>query len=424
MSASAPSRPTNDMGSQSSGSPVRIADKAQSGPRLAVVLSHPTQYYSPWFRFLAERGGLTLHVFYLWNFGVTTQVDQGFKTSLQWDLPLLEGYDHTFVENQSADPGTHHFSGLNNPQLRGELDQFAPDAVLLFGHGWLTNARLLLRGAPHAAALLYRGDSHLLGPQESGLKPLVRRLATRMLLRKVDQFLAVGSANADYFKRHGARNEQITRVPHCVDNNRFQQQGSGAAGLQRRTELGITPEQTVFLFAGKFEEKKRPLDVIRAFRNIQDESAVLLMAGAGPEEMSLKAAAEGNARIRFLPFQNQTAMPGLFAAADVFLLPSFGRQETWGLAVNEAMNCRCAVIVSDHVGCASDLVVDGENGRVISAGSQVQLEGAMRDALAKPERLAQWQERSFQIIDRYSYEAAREGLLEALEVTRRRGQSS
>ena len=67
--------------------------------RLAVVLSHPTQYYSPWFRFLSEQGGLTLKVFYLWNFGVTRTVDQGFRTSLQRDLPLLEGYDHTFVDD-------------------------------------------------------------------------------------------------------------------------------------------------------------------------------------------------------------------------------------------------------------------------------------------------------------------------------------
>ena len=43
--------------------------------RLAVVLSHPTQYYSPWFRWLATHTDLDLHVFYLWEFGVTTQID-------------------------------------------------------------------------------------------------------------------------------------------------------------------------------------------------------------------------------------------------------------------------------------------------------------------------------------------------------------
>ncbi len=382
--------------------------------RLAIVLSHPTQYYSPWFRCLAVEGGLELRVFYLWNFGVTRQVDRGFGTAVQWDLPLLEGYDHEFVPNVSATPGTQSFSGLSNPELRKRLRDFRPDAVLLFGHGWRTNAELLIRGVPGRAALLYRGDSHLLGPPGKGLKSALRRLVTRFLLRNVDQFLAVGSANSDYFAAHGASADRITFVPHCVDNDRFREQGSPDAGRRRRAELGIQADQTVFLFAGKFEDKKRPLDVIRAFLGVNHPSAVLVMAGAGGLEEQARVLASGDPRIRFLPFQNQTAMPGLYAAADVFVLPSYGRQETWGLAVNEAMNCGCAIIVSDHVGCAADLVHEGVNGRIVRAGDSAGLESAMRDAVSNRDQLRRWQEASRQLIQNYSYATARQGLLEAL----------
>lgn len=382
--------------------------------RIAVVLSHPTQYYSPWFRFVASHGVLTLKVFYLWNFGVTEQVDKGFDTSVQWDVPLLDGYDHTFVPNISSTPGTHAFSGLHNPTLRECLSDYRPDAVLLFGHGWRTNAELLIRGVPYQAALLYRGDSHLLGPQGGSFKSCLRRLATRFLYRNIDQFLAVGTANANYFAAHGATPDRITFVPHCVDNDRFRQHGSAPEGNRRRGELGIEPDQTVFLFAGKFEDKKRPLDVVRAFQEVNNRSAVLLMVGSGALGNDLQSLARCDPRIRFLPFQNQSAMPSLYAAADVFVLPSYGRQETWGLAVNEAMNCGCAILVSDHVGCASDLVHDGVNGRVIPAGDIMALEQAMRDALSDPERLRLWKENSRNIIERFSYSAARQGLLNAL----------
>ena len=65
--------------------------------RLALVTSHPIQYYAPWFRQLAARPGLDLRVFYLWDFGVTDQRDPRFGTEVRWDVPLLEGYAHEFV---------------------------------------------------------------------------------------------------------------------------------------------------------------------------------------------------------------------------------------------------------------------------------------------------------------------------------------
>src|SRR6185295_11428445 len=92
--------------------------------RLAVVLSHPTQYYSPWFRWLRANTDLTFRVFYLWNFGVTTQRDPKFETSFKWDIDLLDGYDSEFVPNTAADPGTHHFRGLRNPELLSRLAQW------------------------------------------------------------------------------------------------------------------------------------------------------------------------------------------------------------------------------------------------------------------------------------------------------------
>jgi hypothetical protein len=104
--------------------------------RLAIVLSHPVQYYSPWFRWLRRNTSLEFRVFYLWEFGVTPQRDPQFGTSFQWDVDLLAGYDSEFVPNTSRDPGTHHFNGLDNPALTARLAAWRPDAVLLFGYNW------------------------------------------------------------------------------------------------------------------------------------------------------------------------------------------------------------------------------------------------------------------------------------------------
>src|SRR5687767_952440 len=95
-------------------------------PSLAVVLSHPTQYYSPWFRWLRTNTSLSFRVFYLWDFGVAAQADAKFGTTFKWDVDLLSGYESEFVPNIAADPGTHHFRGLNNPALTGRLASWNP----------------------------------------------------------------------------------------------------------------------------------------------------------------------------------------------------------------------------------------------------------------------------------------------------------
>ena len=58
--------------------------------------------------------------------------------------------------------------------------------------------------------------------------------------------------------------------------------------------------------------------------------------------------------MRFLGFANQTQLPAIYKSADVMVLPS--EYEPFGVVVNEAMCCGCAVIASDRVGAGRDLV--------------------------------------------------------------------
>src|SRR5262249_34063970 len=93
-------------------------------------------------------------------------------------------------------------------------------------------------------------------------------------------------------------------------------------------------------------------------------SLLLLMVGGGELSAEMNAiAAADPARVRIIPFQNQSRMPVVYRLGDLYILPS--ASETWGLAVNEALACGRPVLVSDRVGCATD-VVDASCGRVFS----------------------------------------------------------
>lgn len=383
--------------------------------RLAIVVSHPIQYYSPWFRFLAANGFAGLRVFYLWDGGVTGKLDHGFGINVKWDVPLLEGYDYEFVPNVSPQPGTSSWRGLNNPSLGDRLAAFQPDAILVFGYNYLTHYRFLFFGPGRRVPLLFRGDSHRLVPQ-SGLRAGLRGQWLKLIYGRFAAFLYVGQANKAYFQLHGVPERKLFFSPHAVDNERFfaQAQIAREEAAQWKSSLGIAPARKVVLFAGKFEPKKRPRDLVAAFKQAQLADTTLLLVGNGVQEAVLRQDAAGRADIVFAPFQNQTQMPRTYATADVFVLPSFGSEETWGLAVNEAMCLGRPIIVSDLVGCAQDLVKNHRNGLVFPAGDVAALMAALREAFADPDRLRTWGVQSREIIQNYNYAHATQGLREAL----------
>lgn len=415
--------------------------------RLAIVTTHPIQYYAPWFRWIARHSSIELKVFYLWDREASANRDPGFGRAVAWDLPLLEGYDYEFVPNTSRKPGSDRFWGIRNAELGKRIAEWNPDAALLVGYRYASMMQLIVRSkARRGFPLLIRGDSHRLvetansergsrNLRASAMKSDVKRKVIQRIYSRFDAFLYVGRANRDYFRVHGVPDEKLFFSPHAVDNERFFAAELVAKNQARswRAELGIPEEHLLILFAGKFEDKKRPLELLAAFEQIQRPErqgagdrgqssgcgypTSLLFVGNGHLEEELRRRAALIPNVFFAPFQNQTEMPRTYAACDLFVLPSFGPEESWGLAVNEAMCMGKAVIVSSHVGCASDLVDNGVNGLVFEAGEVQALTNALREALSDRERLRQWGEAGREIVRRYDYAHTTAGLEQALAFT-------
>jgi glycosyltransferase involved in cell wall biosynthesis len=74
-----------------------------------------------------------------------------------------------------------------------------------------------------------------------------------------------------------------------------------------------------------------------------------------------------------LPFQNQSQMPFIYQKGDIFVLPSQGPGETWGLAINESMAAGCAVIAIDICGGAIELIEEGKNGYIFESNNEEDL---------------------------------------------------
>jgi glycosyltransferase involved in cell wall biosynthesis len=123
---------------------------------------------------------------------------------------------------------------------------------------------------------------------------------------------------------------------------------------------------------------------------VADLNAYLVFAGSGSLRPFLESEAKSLGiadRVRFLGFVNQSGLPETYRASDILVLPS--EYEPFGLVVNEAMLCRCPVIVSDRVGARFDLVREGKTGYVFPCGDTGALGALLRHALNDRFRLIQ-----------------------------------
>ena len=338
--------------------------------KLAIITSHPIQYNAPLFKLLTERAKVKIMVFYTWGEAVLKdKYDPGFGKNIEWDIPLLEGYAYRFVENKSGDPGSHHFRGIDNPNLNQEVSDWNPDALLVYGWSFKSHLRLL-RYFHKKIPIYFRGDSTLLDEHKRfNFKKLLREKLLRWVYKHIDYAFFVGTNNKAYYLKMGLSESQLIFAPHTIDNSRF---SVPTSETKFRESLGIPENDIVFLYAGKFKTEKGVLQLLNAFLKANTQQAHLVLAGNGVLKIELLENAKEHSAIHFLDFQNQSQMPALYQMADIFVLASL-QNETWGLAINEAMAAGCAILASDKCGCATDLVKESVNGFIFESGNEMDL---------------------------------------------------
>lgn len=376
--------------------------------RLAILASHPVQYYAPMFRELAQK--IDLHVFYAHSATPAEQAAAGFGHAFEWDINLTDGYSHSFLTNVSKYPGTDWFGGCDTPEVHSRLKAGGFTVALTLG--W--HLKALIQGIFAAKRLglplLVRGDSQLSTPR-SHLKRWAKAITYPILLRTFDAALYVGTNNHAYWRHYGFPESRLFSSPHCVETERFAKDSTAEARNALRARLNIQQSTFVALFAGKLLPLKRPLDVVRALASVRALGADcrMLVAGSGPLEAELiSLAADLEVPLDILGFQNQSQMPAAYAASDVLVLPS--DRETWGLVANEALACGKPIIVSSEVGCAPDLAADSSSGRVFKMGDTEALAKALSSAMNSTIDLASIAKLS----DNYSIKRAVEGIHAAI----------
>lgn len=387
--------------------------------RLAILVSHPIQYFAPLYRYLARQTDIDVTVYYCHQQGITAYEDQGFGIAVKWDIPLLEGYKHKFLPNLRKGERVEGFFSLVNWSLIEALRQDRPDALWVNGHMYFTYLLGIVLANLLGIPVMMRCETHLLLQRSSAKKALRPHLMKFLYTRLCDCCLPIGSRNREFYQAHGVANERLFLVPYAVDNYYFRQavatQKSQQASMKEA--LGFSPQCPVILYSSKLIPRKRPLDLIRAYNQIRQEGiqAALVIVGSGELEAELRRLVEEDQilDVHFCGFQNQSELPRYYALADIFVLPS--ENEPWGLVINEVMCAGLPVIASEEIGAVADLVRHGENGYRFTTGNIDELTRHLRTLVTNERSRTAMGNRSLEIIDRWDFEKCAQGVLAALQ---------
>ena len=187
--------------------------------RLACIVTHPIQYQAPMFRYLAIDPAISLTVFFLTDRSTGSHYDPGFRTQITWDTPL-GGYPHHFL-TAAKDQRRLSFLRLAAGELWRLLAAGRFDALWVHGYAHQALLRAILHARANGVGVILRGDSRLGSPLPRSPKRQLKQWLLPRLFGLIDAFLAVGSANRDYYRAYGVSDDRIFMAPYAVDNDFF-----------------------------------------------------------------------------------------------------------------------------------------------------------------------------------------------------------
>jgi glycosyltransferase involved in cell wall biosynthesis len=243
-------------------------------------------------------------------------------------------------------------------------------------------------------------------------------LPTKALYRRADAVVTYGPHVTDYVERHRSAGN-VFEAPQAVDVELFGRPVSEEERAEARRRAGAAGDAPLVLYVGRLEREKGVDVLLEAWERAGlPPGSVLAVAGEGPLETLVTSRGSG---VRPLGYVPRVELPLLYAAADVFVLPSVPTAtfvEPWGLVVNEAMLQGTPVITSNAVGAAAGgLVRDGRNGLVFPAGDPDALAARLATLAANPELRARLGEAAREDASRYTPRAWASGMGRALAAT-------
>jgi glycosyltransferase involved in cell wall biosynthesis len=384
---------------------------ASTPVRVTVVSPEPTPYRSGLFDRVAERPEVDLTVLYAGRTvaGRTWEIEprHRFATLAGVRLP---GVRRLLRHDYPITPGV----------LRA-LDDAQPEVVVVSGWSTFASQAAVLWCRRHRVPYVLLVESNDRDPRP-GWRRLVKRLVVSPVVRGSDWVLTVGSLARESMLARGAVPERTGRFANTIDVAAYGEQAEGLASRRGdvRASLGVRDGDVVVLSVARLAPEKGLDTLVRAAAEAEEPRLLVAVAGEGPERERLtRLARRLGVRLSLLgDVQPAARVLELYVAADVFALLS--HHEPWGVVVNEAAACGLPLLLSERVGAAHDLLVDGQNGMLVRAGDTAAAAEALVRLADDPKLRRAAGARSRELVASWGYEPSVDDFVVAVRVLARR----
>lgn len=362
--------------------------------RVTVVSPEPTPYRAPLFDRVAARPEVELTVVYAGYTvaGRTWEVTPGHRAVFLRGL-RVPGVRRVLRHEYPVTPG-----------IGGALDESSPDVVVVSGWSQFASQAAIAWCRRRKIPYLLLVSSHDAVTRSAWRRAVRDPIVPRVVGAAWGAF-ALGTLSRASLLANGARPERVRLFANTIDVPAWQERADRLAARrpELRTALELLEGDIAVLCVARLAPEKGLETLLRAVAATRDERLVVVLAGEGPERTSLRSlAADLGVRLLLAGDVPWERIPETYVAADVFALLS--DWEPWGVVVNEAAACGLPLVLSDQVGAAADLLVDGENGALVAAGDVAGAAAAFRRYAEDPATRLAAGARSREIVSGWGYE--------------------
>jgi glycosyltransferase involved in cell wall biosynthesis len=324
--------------------------------KILITCSNASTYHAPVFRNLSKVSELKVlfgekdlfHGYY----------SEEYKTYIKRNPDVFKGYNFQFLNNSFNKKKKVGFFSRSNLDVATEIYNFNPDIVFIFGYDTFTSFIAYITSIFLRKKIYWRGET--LMKKQSFFKRFIKFFFLKIYFYFVNRVFFSCNRNKDSLKRYCDK-DKLFFYPCLVDNKKIRYFSSiNKNKLDFRLKKKISKDFNI-LTACRLTKRKNVDKIIMALKNTNFN---LLVVGNGPEKANLiRLARLHKVNAYFFDFLYQKDMNKVLNKTDVFCLMS--NFDASPKVVNEIMNYKIPIIISDKIGTAGDLIVNNYNGFIV-----------------------------------------------------------
>ncbi len=195
-------------------------------------------------------------------------------------------------------------------------------------------------------------------------KKNLKNLIKKFLISHASLCFSTGKAATDYLKYYGGKH--IVKYP-FTSVEKSDVLANPLSEKEKSTlkiKLNIK-EKKAILGVGQFIHRKGWDILLNSLDGIPNDVGIYIMSGEPTEEYLEIVKRKNLSNVHFIKLNNNDDLYSYYKASDLFVLPT--REDIWGLVINEAMANGLPIITTDKCVSASELVIDGINGYIVTS---------------------------------------------------------